>query len=125
MTDNLGPKLKVVSVLIFLGFLMTLGMTVTTLLNPGGGNLYELRPIADIISDLVGATSLDIDIKLAALVFDNFFMIGYLAIFYGLFMLTKGKEDFIAKVAISLGSLTFIADLVENAYQIALLTGVP
>lgn len=125
MTDNIGPKLKVASVFIFLGFLMTLGMTATILLNPGGGDLYELRPIASVIADLTAASAQDINIKLASLVFDNFFMIGYLAIFYGLYVLTKEKEHLIAKIAFSLGSLTFISDLVENAFQIALLTGVP
>jgi hypothetical protein len=125
MTENIGPKLKVASVFVFLGFLMTLGLTATTLLNPGGGNLYEVRSIANVIADLVAATPMDINIKLASLVFDNFFMIGYLSIFYGFYLLTKGKEDLFAKVAFALGSLTFISDLVENAFQIALLTGVP
>jgi sulfite exporter TauE/SafE len=112
-------------VFIFLGFLMTLGMTATMVLNPGGGNLYEVRPIANVIADIVAASAQDINIKLASLVFDNFFMIGYLAIFYGLFLLTRDKEKVIAKVAFMLGSLTFISDLVENAFQVALLTGVP
>jgi len=125
MTDTIGSRLKVVSVFIFFGFLMTLGMTATTLLNPGGGDLYELRPVANVIADLIAASAQDINIKLAGLVFDNFFMIGYLAIFYGLFLLTKGKEDLIAKVAFALGSLTFVSDIVENAFQVALLTGVP
>ena len=125
MTDAIGPRLKVASVFIFLGFLMTLGMTATIFLNPGGGNLYEVRPIANVIADLVGASAQDINIKLASLVFDNFFMIGYLAIFFGLYILTREKEELIAKVAFLLGSLTFISDLVENAFQVALLTGVP
>ena len=125
MTDTIGPRLKIASVFIFLGFLMTLGMVTTIFLNPGGGNLYEVRPITNVIADLVGASAQDINIKLASLVFDNFFMIGYLAIFFGLFLLTREKEELIAKVAFLLGSLTFISDLVENAYQIALLTGVP
>ena len=125
MTDAIGPKLKVASVFIFLGFLMTLGLTVTTLLNPGGGDLYEVRPIANVIADLAAATAQDINIKLASLVFDNFFMIGYLAIFFGLYVLTKEKEELIAKVAFLLGSVTFVTDMVENAFQVALLTGVP
>jgi hypothetical protein len=125
MTDSISSHLKVASVFVFLGFLMTLGMTATTLLNPGGGNLYEIRPIANVIADLVAATPMDINIKLASLVFDNFFMIGYLSIFYGLYLLTKGKEELFAKLAFALGSLTFISDLVENAFQVALLTGVP
>ena len=125
MTNSISSHLKVVSVFVFLGFIMTLGLTATTLLNPGGGNLYELRLITSVIADLVAATPADINIKLASLVFDNFFMIGYLSIFYGLYLLTKGKEDLFAKVAFALGSLTFISDLVENAFQVALLTGVP
>ena len=125
MTKGIGSRLKVVSVFVLMGFLMTLGMTATTLLNPGGGNLYELRPIASVIADLVAATPQDISINLAGLVFDNFFMIGYLAIFYGLFLLTRDEEEMMAKVAFLLGSLTFVSDLVENAFQVALLTGVP
>lgn len=125
MTDTLGSKLKTVAVFVLLGFLMTLGLTATTLLNPGGGNLYEIRPIASVIADLVAATPQDISIKLASLVVDNFFMIGYLAIFYGLYLLTKEQEELMARVAFLLGSLTFISDLVENAFQVALLTGVP
>ena len=125
MTDSIEPRLKVASVFIFLGFLMTLGMTAMIFLNPGGGNLYEVRPIGSVIGDLVGASAQDINIKLASLVFDNFFMIGYLAIFFGLYLLTREKEELIAKIAFLLGSLTFISDLVENAFQVALLTGVP
>ena len=125
MTDNLGSRLKVVSAFIFLGFIMTLGMVATIFLNPSGGNLYEVRPIASVIADLVAASAQDINIKLLSLVFDNFFMIGYLSIFYGLFLMTREKEDLIAKVAFALGSLTFISDLIENSFQIALLTGIP
>ncbi|MHA2160740.1 MAG: hypothetical protein ACXABE_17730 [Candidatus Thorarchaeota archaeon] len=125
MTDNIGSRLKVASIFIFLGFLMTLGMVAAIFLNPGGGDLYNVRPIASVILDLQEATAQDINIRLTNLVFDNFFMIGYLAIFYGLFLLTRTKEKLFAKVAFALGSLTFISDLIENAYQIAILTGVP
>ncbi len=125
MSENLISKLKMVSIFIFLGFLMTLGMAATTFLNPGGGNLYEVRPIANVIADLLAATSLDITVKLASLIFDNFFMIGYLSIFYGLYLITKGKDELITKIAFLLGGVTFAFDLIENAFQIALLTGVP
>jgi hypothetical protein len=125
MTGAIGPRLKVVSIFIFLGFLMTLGMTATTLLNPGGGNLYEVRPIGNVIIDLASSSTLDIDIKLASLVFDNFFIIGYLCIFYGLYLITKEKDHVISMLGLALGLITGFSDLLENALQVALLTGIP
>ncbi len=125
MMDDIASRLKVVSVFIFLGFLMTLGMTAMTLLNPGGGNLYEVRAIGNVIADLIAASATDINIILVGLVFDNFFIIGYLCIFYGLFLITKERDRVISMVGFALGLTTGFADLVENALQVALLTGVP
>nr|KXH72188.1 MAG: hypothetical protein AM325_01565 [Candidatus Thorarchaeota archaeon SMTZ1-45] len=125
MTNTLGPKLKVASVFIFLGFLMTLGMTATILLNPSGGNLYEVRPIANVIADLIAASAQDLNIKLASLVFDNFFIIGYICIFYSLYLITKERNQFSSMLGFTLGLITGFTDLLENALQVALLTGVP
>ena len=123
--DDIASRLKVVSVFIFLGFLMTLGMTVMTLLNPGGGNLYEVRAIGNVIADLIAASATDINIVLVGLVFDNFFIIGYLCIFYGLFLITKERDRVISMMGFALGLTTGFTDLIENALQVALLTGVP
>jgi hypothetical protein len=125
MMDDIASRLKVVSVFIFLGFLMTLGMTAMTLLMPGGGNLYEVRAIGNVIADLLAASAQDINIVLVSLVFDNFFIIGYLCIFYGLFLITKERERVISMVGFALGLTTGFADLIENGLQVALLTGVP
>ncbi len=125
MMDDIASRLKVVSVFIFLGFLMTLGMTAMTLLIPGGGNLYEVRAIGNVIVDLLAASAQDINIILVSLVFDNFFIIGYLCIFYGLFLITKERDRVISMVGFALGLTTGFADLIENALQVALLTGVP
>jgi len=125
MMDDIASRLKVVSVFIFLGFLMTLGMTAMTLLSPGGGNLYEVRAIENVIADLLAASAHDINIVLVSLVFDNFFIIGYLCIFYGLFLITKERDRIISMVGFALGLTTGFADLIENALQVALLTGVP
>ena len=125
MMDDIASRLKVVSVFIFLGFLMTLGMTVMTLLNPGGGNLYEVRAIGNVIADLIAASATDINIVLVGLVFDNFFIIGYLCIFYGLFLITKDRDRVISMMGFALGLTTGFTDLIENALQVALLTGVP
>lgn len=104
---------------------MTLGMTATIILNPGGGNLYEIRSVADVIADLIATSPEDISIKLASLVFDNFFIIGYVSIFYGLFLITKERDRFISMLGFALGLTTGFTDLLENALQVALLNGVP
>ena len=125
MMDDIASRLKTVSVFIFLGFLMTIGMTAMTLLNPGGGSLYEVRAIGNVIADLLAASATDINITLVSLVFDNFFIIGYLCIFYGLFLITKERDRVISMMGFALGLTTGISDLIENAFQVALLTGVP
>ena len=125
MMNDIASRLKIISVFIFLGFLMTLGMTAMILLNPGGGSLYEVRAIGNVIADLIAASPTDINITLVSLVFDNFFIIGYLCIFYGLFLITKEMDRVISLIGFALGLTTGIADLIENAFQVALLTGVP
>ncbi|MFW9800417.1 MAG: hypothetical protein ACFFD9_08270, partial [Candidatus Thorarchaeota archaeon] len=48
-----------------------------------------------------------------------------LAVFYGLFLLTKQSGDFFPKLAFALGITTGVSDLVENAIQVAMFTGIP
>ncbi|MFW9968408.1 MAG: hypothetical protein ACFFEA_14740 [Candidatus Thorarchaeota archaeon] len=124
MTEN-SIRLKIASVFVFIGFLMTLGLTAVTLLLPGGSQLHEAMDPQIIINDLASASAADIDIHLAGIVFDSFFIIGYMAIFYGLFVLTKDKEAFFPKLAFALGLTTGFCDLVENAIQVALFNGIP
>ncbi|MFW9846948.1 MAG: hypothetical protein ACFFD6_09385 [Candidatus Thorarchaeota archaeon] len=118
-------QLRMASVFVFIGFLMTLGLTAVTLLSPGGSQLHEAMDPQTIINDLASATPSDIDIRLAGIVFDTFFMVGYMAIFYGLYVLTKEKESFFPKLAFALGLITGFCDLVENAIQVALFNGIP
>jgi hypothetical protein len=124
MPDN-GIRLKMASVFVFIGFLMTFGLTAVTLLSPEGSQLHEAMDPQIIIDDLASATAADIDIRLAGIVFDTFFVVGYVAIFYGLYVLTKGSESFFPKLALALGLMTGFCDLVENAIQVALFNGIP
>jgi hypothetical protein len=118
-------QLKMASVFVFIGFLMTLGLTAVTLLSPGDSQLHEAMDPQIIIDDLASATAADISIRLAGIAFDTFFIVGYIAIFYGLFVLTRDKESFFPKLALALGLITGFCDLVENAIQVALFNGIP
>jgi len=96
MSDN-SVRLRIASVFVFIGFLMTLGLTAVTLLSPDGSQLHEAMDPQTIIDELASATAADIDIRLSGIVFDTFFMVGYMAVFYGLYVLTKDKESFFPK----------------------------
>jgi hypothetical protein len=125
MSESNSSSLRTAAVFVFIGFLMTLGMTAETLLNTGSVNLYTVTDIQSIIDALVASSAFSIQFSLAGLVFDCFFIIGYLSIFYGLYILTKDRDILLPKLAFALGLTTGITDLIENAIHVALLTGVP
>ncbi|MFX1369732.1 MAG: hypothetical protein ACFFAY_14140 [Promethearchaeota archaeon] len=125
MSESIGPQLRVAAIFVFIGFIMTLGMTAGILANPEGSQFHQVIDPADIITDLSTATSADIQMRLAGIVFDSFFIVGYIAIFYGLFMLVKEKDPFFPKLAFILGLTTGVCDLTENAMHVALYNGIP
>jgi hypothetical protein len=73
----------------------------------------------------VASSAFSIQFSLAGLVFDCFFIVGYLSIFYALYVLTKDRDLVLPKLAFALGLTTGVTDLIENAMHVALLTGVP
>jgi len=100
-------------------------MTVETLLNPDGGQYHAAMSIQEIINQIATSSSFVIKFQLAGIVFDSFFIIGYIGIFYGLYLLTKEKDDLFPKLGLAIGASTGILDLIENAIHVALLTGIP
>jgi hypothetical protein len=125
MSELIGTRLKVAAVFVFIGFLMTIGMTVGTLLDPEGGQFHEATDPQNIINDLTTAQPGEISLQLAGIVFDTFFIVGYVGIFYGMYLLIKEKEPFFPKLALALGLMTGFCDMVENAIHVALLNGIP
>ncbi|UCE09571.1 MAG: hypothetical protein JSW61_11445 [Candidatus Thorarchaeota archaeon] len=125
MSDTTSSSLRTAAIFVFIGFLMTLGMVAETLLNTDAVNLYTVNDIQSIIDGLVASTPFTIQFSLAGLVFDCFFIIGYLSIFYALYVLTKERDLVLPKLAFALGFTTGVTDLVENAIHVSLLTGVP
>ncbi len=125
MTENTSASLRISAVFVLIGFLMTLGLVAVTLLSGGGAQLHEAVDPQTIINELNAASPADLNIRLAGLVFDMFFIVGYVAIFYGLYILTKSSVPFFPKLAFAIGLSTGLCDLIENAIQLALFTGVP
>ncbi|MHA2601661.1 MAG: hypothetical protein AM324_005965 [Candidatus Thorarchaeota archaeon SMTZ1-83] len=125
MTENTSVSLRISAVFVLIGFLMTLGLVAVTLLSGDGAQLHEAVDPQTIINELNAASPADLSIRLAGLVFDMFFIVGYVAIFYGLYVLTKSSAPFFPKLAFVVGLATGFCDLIENAIQLALFTGIP
>ncbi len=125
MSENISSRLSVAAIFVFMGFLMTIGMAAGTILNPDGGQFHNAIDPQVIIDELTSISSADVQMRLVGLVFDNFFIIGYMALFYGMFLLTKERDTFFPKLGFALGLTTGFCDLIENALHVALYNGVP
>ncbi|MFW9849969.1 MAG: hypothetical protein ACFFF4_12600 [Candidatus Thorarchaeota archaeon] len=124
MDENISAQLRIASAFVFIGFLMTIGMAVGTIVNPGG-QFHEPRDPQAIINELANADIGYLYLGLSGIVIDTFFIIGYIAIFYGIFLLVRDKEQFFPKLGFILGLTTGMCDMIENAIHVALYTGIP
>jgi len=125
MSETFSEKMRVVSVFVFIGFLMTIGMAVGTVLTPEAVQFHDVVDPQLIIDALNTDTASQLQSRLFGIVLDNFFIIGYLAIFYGLYLLVKDKDEMFSKIAFIAGSMTALFDMIENAIHVALINGVP
>jgi hypothetical protein len=103
---------------------MTIGMAAGTIINPSS-QFHEPMDPQIIINDLASADVSDIYLGLSGIVIDSFFIVGYIAIFYGIFLLIRDKEYFFSKLGFVLGLTTGMCDMIENAIHVVLYTGVP
>jgi hypothetical protein len=125
MTENISNQLKIASAFVFIGFLMTIGMAVGTITAPDGGQFHEPMDPQVIINNLASAEIGELYAGLTGIVIDTFFIVGYIAIFYGIFLLIRDEDPFFPKLGFILGITTGMCDMVENAIHVALYAGVP
>ncbi len=124
MTENISNQLRIASAFVFIGFLMTIGIAVGTFTNPTG-QFHEPMDPQIIINELTTAEIGDLYMGLAGIVIDTFFIVGYIAIFYGIFLLIREEDPFFPKLGFILGLTTGMCDMIENAIHVALYAGVP
>ncbi len=120
--SNQNPFL-VISVLTAFGFLMTIGFILISIIEPNASQFHVARNQSEVISayqDAAVAQFSGLSVTL-----DTFFLIGYTAIFYGLYLLSKDENLFFSRVALSSGIATAILDLLENAILTSLIIGIP
>ncbi|MHA2423450.1 MAG: hypothetical protein ACXAEF_01600 [Candidatus Thorarchaeota archaeon] len=124
MGNEISTQLRIASVFVFIGFLMTIGMAVGTILNPSS-QFHEPMDPQIIINELVSADTGYLYLGLSGIVIDTFFIVGYIAIFYGIYLLIRDHEPFFSKLGFMLGLTTGMCDMIENAIHVALYAGVP
>jgi hypothetical protein len=117
-------KFKLISVFVFIGFLITVGLLLLTLANPATSQYHIIENPATIKATLTADPML-VASNLAGIALDNFFIVGYFAIFYGLYLLTKPVDINVARAAFLFGSMTVLFDLLENSVLISIFNGVP
>ena len=120
-----GAKFRVLTVFILIGFLMTLGLVFLTVAFPdSSGQYHEIINPADIKTELA-TNSEQVNISLYSIVIDNFFILGYFALFYGAYLLTKHLDPVLPRVGFIMGISTAVFDILENSVLLGLINGVP
>jgi len=117
-------KFGMLTVFVFVGFLMSMGMVTLTILNTDVGQYHKVESPATIVAELSGDSNL-LMMDLVGVALDNLFIIGYFSIFYGIYLLTRRTDKILSTTAFSLGISTAIFDIIENSFLITLFTGVP
>ena len=125
MSTNLGNSLKVAAIFTFIGLLMAIGMAMGILINPEISQFHSTTDPQNIVNELSTSTHFDLQLRLIGVVFDTFFILGYIAIFYGLYLFTRNTDALFPKLGLILGVTTGVCDMIENAIHIALITGIP
>ncbi|OLS24604.1 MAG: hypothetical protein HeimC3_18760 [Candidatus Heimdallarchaeota archaeon LC_3] len=120
-----GAKFRVLTVFVLIGFIMTLGLVFLTVMFPeSSGQYHEFINPENIKTELI-TDSEQARISLYSIIIDNFFILGYFALFYGAYLLTKHLDPVLPRVGFIMGISTAVFDILENAVLLGLLNGVP
>ncbi len=125
MTSEFNARMRIAAIFTFAGFLMTIGMAAGMLINPEVSQFHTTTDVQNILNELSTSSFFDLQLRLIGIVFDTFFILGYIAIFYGLYLYTKQSDSFFPTLGLLLGTTTGICDMIENALHIGLVTGIP
>ena len=115
-------RFKLIGLVTLLGAFFSLAMASLTISLGKPPQFFDAKNTSEIISELRDNSSL-VSILLLFTAFDNLFVIGYMTLFYGVYLLTKDYEENLSKLALTFGWLTGLFDLVENAFNVFLAVG--
>ena len=112
---------KLIGLIVFIGFVATLFFMILMVLYPESGQFHEYTDRANKVPSL---TAEEAQINIYTIIVDNFFIIGYTGIFYGLYVLLKDSDEFWPKLGFTFGLITVFTDLIENGFVVAINNGI-
>lgn len=110
-------QMRLATIFVSLGFLITLGLIGITLLDNDAGQFHDPMNPQMIVAD--NSSENRTTLNLLSIALDNFFILGYTAIFYVMYLFTK-HVNFWAKTGLALGLSTAVFDVLENAILVML-----
>ncbi len=115
-------RFKLIGLVTLLGAFFSLAMASLTISLGKPPQFFDARNTNNIISELKDNTEL-VSTLLLFTAFDNLFVVGYMILFYGVYLLTREYEENLSKLALAFGWLTGIFDLIENTFNVFLAVG--
>ena len=116
-----NSKFKLVGLIVFIGFIATLFFIVLMIMYPDSGQFHDY---ADRATQAATLTPEQAQINIYTIIVDNFFIVGYSAIFYGLYLIAKESDEFWAKLGLIFGFITVFTDLIENGFVVSINNGI-
>ena len=112
---------KLVSFIVFIGFVATLLFIVLMALYPDGGQFHNYADRSEKAAVLTAAQA---QVNIYYIIVDNFFIVGYSGIFYGLYRLIQKDDAYWSKFALTFGLITVGLDFIENGFVVMLNNGI-
>lgn len=113
---------QITGLITLFGFIVVLIMVITSFVLPEEAISLD-RP--DDPANLIDAVNNNEDEAVLYIALDTFFIIGYTALFIGMYLITRDIFPVISKFALIFGVMTAIGDFIENSLLFAFSKGVP
>ena len=115
---------RFISFTVFMGGIFSLIMAIITSYSKTEPQFFWAENTSLLIEQLSSNVSVSRTVLMFS-IFDNLFVVGYMVLFYGLYLLVKNFSEDVSKLALFLGWLTGFFDIIENVLNIFLAIGVP
>ncbi len=122
---NLQRTFNIITFFTILAFLMAAGFLMIKILSPDASQFQlhaatDPKDVTSMLSDEQNAMYTGVSIMV-----DTFFILSFTVLFYGFYLYVKGQDLFLARLALSVGLMTALLDVIEDGFIVTLAMGIP